>query len=124
MNAGVPIKRPVSAVAMGMIYDEDTGNYTILSDIQAQEDFLGDMDFKVARTAQGITAMQMDVKIKGLKMEVFEKAFAQGEEASMYILQEMLKTQAEVASELSRYAPLIMSMQVAEDQIRTVIGKG
>ena len=82
------------------------------------------MDFKVARTAEGITAMQMDVKIKGLKMEVFEKAFAQGEEASMYILQEMLKTQAEVASELSRYAPLIMSMQVAEDQIRTVIGKG
>ncbi len=124
MNAGVPIKRPVSAVAMGMIYDEDSGNYTILSDIQAQEDFLWDMDFKVARTAKGITAMQMDVKIKGLKMEVFEKAFTQGEQASMHILWEMLKVQAEVAPELSPYAPLIMSMQVAEDQIRTVIGKG
>jgi len=124
MNAGVPIKRPVSAVAMGMIYDEDTGNYTILSDIQAQEDFLGDMDFKVARTEQGITAMQMDVKIKGLKMEVFEKAFAQWEQASNFILSEMLKTQAEVASELSPYAPLILSLQIAEEQIRTVIGKG
>ncbi len=124
MNAWVPIKRPVSAVAMGMIYNEETGDYKILSDIQAQEDFLWDMDFKVARTAQGITAMQMDVKIKGLKMEVFEKAFAQGEEASMHILWEMLKVQGEVAPELSPYAPLIMSMQVAEAQIRTVIGKG
>jgi len=124
MAAGVPIKRPVSAVAMWMIYDEDTGNYKILSDIQAQEDFLWDMDFKVARTAEGITAMQLDVKIKWLKMEVFEKAFAQWEEASMYILSEMLKTQADVAPELSKYAPLIMSMQVAEDQIRSVIWKG
>jgi len=113
----------VSAVAMGMIYDEDSGNYTILSDIQAQEDFLWDMDFKVARTAQGITAMQLDVKIKGLKMEVFEKAFAQWEEASMHILDEMLKTQAEVALELSPYAPLIMSLTVPEDKIRAVIGK-
>lgn len=124
MNAWVPIKRPVSAVAMGMIYDEESGNYTILSDIQAQEDFLWDMDFKVARTSQGITAMQMDVKIKWLKMEVFEKAFAQWEEASMYILWEMLKVQAEVSPELSPYAPLIMSMQIPEAQIRTVIGKG
>jgi len=104
MNAWVPIKRPVSAVAMGMIYNEETGDYKILSDIQAQEDFLWDMDFKVARTAEGITAMQLDVKIKGLKMEVFEKAFAQGEEASPY-------------------APLIMSMQVPEEKIREVIGK-
>jgi len=109
MNAWVPIKRPVSAVA--------------ISDIQAQEDFLWDMDFKVARTAEGITAMQLDVKIKGLKMEVFEKAFTQWEEASMHILSEMLKTQAEVAPELSPYAPLIMSMQVPEEKIREVIGK-
>lgn len=77
MNAGVPIKAPVSAVAMGMIYDEETGKYMILSDIQAQEDFLGDMDFKVARTKNGITAMQLDVKIKGLSMKVFEEAFSQ-----------------------------------------------
>jgi polyribonucleotide nucleotidyltransferase len=124
MNAWVPIKRPVSAVAMGMIYNEETGDYKILSDIQAQEDFLWDMDFKVARTAEGITAMQLDVKIKGLKMEVFEKAFAQGQEASLHILSEMLKTQAEVAPELSPYAPLIMSLVVPEDKIRTVIGKG
>jgi len=123
MNAGVPIKRPVSAVAMGMIYDEDSGDYKVLSDIQAQEDFLGDMDFKVARTAEGITAMQLDVKIKGLKMQVFEEAFAQGEEATMHILAEMLKAQAEVSPELSPYAPLIMSMQVPEEKIREVIGK-
>ena len=109
---------------MGMIYDETTGNYKILSDIQAQEDFLGDMDFKVSRTAEGITAMQLDVKIKGLKMEVFEKAFAQGKEASEYILGEMLKAQPEVAKELSPYAPLIMSIQVPEEKIREVIGKG
>lgn len=121
MNAGVPIKAPVSAVAMGMIYDEDTGNYKILSDIQAQEDFLGDMDFKVARTKKGITAMQLDVKIKGLDIKVFEEALAQGETATMYILDEMLKVQAEVAPSLSPYAPLIMSMQIAESQIRTII---
>lgn len=124
MQAGVPIKAPVSGVAMGMIYDESTGKYVILSDIQAQEDFLGDMDFKVARSKNGITAMQLDVKIKGLKMEVFEKAFAQGEQAAMYILDEMLKVQAEVSPTLSPYAPLIMSMQVPEEKIREIIGKG
>ncbi len=124
MNAGVPIKRPVSAVAMGMIYDEASGDYKILSDIQAQEDFLWDMDFKVARTSEGITAMQLDVKIKGLKMEVFEQAFAQGEEASAYILWEMLKVQAEINSELSPYAPLVMFIQIPEAKIRDIIGKG
>lgn len=124
MNAGVPIKAPVSGVAMGMIYDESTGVYKILSDIQAQEDFLGDMDFKVARTKKGITAMQLDVKIKGLKMQIFEEAFAQGKEASEYILAEMLKTQPKVAEKLSPYAPLIMSIQVPEEKIREVIGKG
>ena len=124
MNAGVPIKRPVSAVAMGMIYDEVSGDYKILSDIQAQEDFLWDMDFKVARTAEGITAMQLDVKIKGLKMEVFEEAFAQGEEASAYILAEMLKVQAETNTELSPYAPLVMFIQIPEEKIRDIIGKG
>lgn len=124
MNAGVPIKAPVSGVAMGMIYDESTGAYKILSDIQAQEDFLGDMDFKVARTEKGITAMQLDVKIKGLQMKIFEEAFAQGKEASEYILAEMLKTQPKVAEKLSPYAPLIMSIQVPEEKIREVIGKG
>ncbi len=124
MHAGVPISAPVSGVAMGMIYDEDTGKYVILSDIQAQEDFLGDMDFKVARTKTGITAMQLDVKIKGLSMQVFEEAFAQGEVAAMYILDEMLKIQANVSPKLSPYAPLIMSMKVPEAKIREIIGKG
>ena len=123
MNAWVPITNPVSGVAMWMIYDEATGKYKILSDIQAQEDFLWDMDFKVARSEKWITAMQLDVKIKGLKMEVFRQAFDQGKEASEYILWEMLKVQGEVAKELSPYAPLIMSMEVPEDKIRAVIGK-
>ncbi len=124
MNAGVPIKRPVSAVAMGMIYNEEQGEYTILSDIQAQEDFLWDMDFKLARSSEGITAMQLDVKIKWLKMKVFEEAFSQAKQATGYILEEMLKVQPEVARQLSPYAPLIMSMQVPEAKIREVIGRG
>ena len=124
MNAWVPIKSPVSGVAMGMIYDEDSGNYKILSDIQAQEDFLGDMDFKVARSKNGITAMQMDVKIKGLKMQVFEEAFAQAKASCEYISDAMLLAQPEVAKKLSPYAPLIMSMKVPEDKIRVIIGKG
>jgi polyribonucleotide nucleotidyltransferase len=109
---------------MGMIYDENSGEYVILSDIQAQEDFLGDMDFKVGRTEKGITAMQLDVKIKGLKLDIFKEGFAQAEEATNYIRTEMLKSQPEVATSLSKYAPLIMNMQVKEEQIKVVIGKG
>ena len=124
MNAWVPIKAPVAGVAMGMIYDENSGEYVILSDIQAQEDFLGDMDFKVGRTEKGITAMQLDVKIKGLKLDIFKEGFAQAEEATNYIRTEMLKSQPEVATSLSKYAPLIMNMQVKEEQIKVVIGKG
>ncbi|PIE85526.1 polyribonucleotide nucleotidyltransferase [Candidatus Gracilibacteria bacterium] len=124
MNAGVPIKTPVAGVAMGMIYDDNTGNYKILSDIQAQEDFLGDMDFKVARTKKGITAMQLDVKIKGLKMKVFEETFAQSKLATDYILGRMLKYVPEVSKELSPFAPLIMNLQIPEDKIRVIIGKG
>ena len=123
MDARVPIKSPVSGVAMGMIYDESSGKYEILSDIQAQEDFLWDMDFKIARSKNGITAMQLDVKIKGLKMDVFAEAFAQWESAALHILDAMLKVQADVAPELSPYAPMIMSMKIAEDKIRTIIGK-
>ena len=124
MNAWVPIKTPVAWVAMWMIYDENTWEYKILSDIQAQEDFLWDMDFKVARTKNGITAMQLDVKVKGLSMKVFEEAFAQGEQASMHIMWEMLKTQPSVATELSQYAPLIMTINIPVDKIRGVIWKG
>ncbi|MBB1564815.1 polyribonucleotide nucleotidyltransferase [Candidatus Gracilibacteria bacterium] len=124
MNAGVPIKAPVAGVAMGMIYDEETGNYKILSDIQAQEDFLGDMDFKVGRTKNGITAMQLDVKIKGLKLEVFENTFAQSKGAIDYILEEMLKVQPKVAESLSPYAPLILKTNIPVDKISAVIGRG
>lgn len=123
MNAWVPITAPVSAVAMGMIYDEKTWDYKILSDIQAQEDFLWDMDFKVARTKKGITAMQLDVKIKWLKMEVFEKAFAQWKEASEHILEKMLEIQPKVAEKLSPFAPLIMNIKVPEEKIREIIWK-
>ncbi len=124
MNAWVPIKAPVWGVAMWMIYDEETWNYKILSDIQAQEDFLWDMDFKITRTKKGITAMQLDVKIKGLSMDVFKKAFAQSEEAINYILEEMLKAQPKVAESLSPYAPLILTMQVPVDKISAIIWKG
>lgn len=123
MNAWVPIKTPVWWVAMWMIYDEKTGNYKILSDIQAQEDFLWDMDFKVARTMNWITAMQLDVKIKWLKMNVFKETFTQSIDAVNYILERMLSVQPKVSENLSKYAPLIMNINVPEDKIRTIIGK-
>lgn len=124
MQAWVPIKSPVAWVAMWMIYDDKTWNYKILSDIQAQEDFLWDMDFKLTRSKNGITALQLDVKVKGLKMEIFEKAFTQGNLATDYIMGKMMEIISEPAKELSPYAPLIMSMNIAEDKIRAVIGKG
>ena len=124
MNAWVPIKAPVWGVAMWMIYDENTWEYKILSDIQAQEDFLWDLDLKVTRTKSGITALQMDMKIKGLSMKVFTEAFAQSEVAVNHILDEMLKAQPKVAESLSKYAPLILTMQIPVDKISTVIWKG
>lgn len=123
MNAWVPIKRPVAWVAMWMIYDEETWKYKILSDIQAQEDFLWDMDFKVARTSEWITAMQLDVKIKWLKMDVFREAFKQSNWAISYILEKMLSVQPEVAKNLSPYAPLILTIQVPVDKISSIIWK-
>ncbi|MDD2486776.1 MAG: polyribonucleotide nucleotidyltransferase [Candidatus Gracilibacteria bacterium] len=124
MDAGVPIKNIVSGVAMGMIYDDETGNYEILSDIQAQEDFLGDMDFKIAGSVKGITALQMDCKIKGLSMEVIAKVIAQSKSALDYIQTEMIKELSEPRKELSQYAPFILSMKVPVDKIREIIGKG
>ena len=123
MQAWVPIKSPVAWVAMWMIYDEESWNYKILSDIQAQEDFLWDMDFKLARTKKGITALQLDVKIKWLKMEVFKNALTQWEEATSYILDKMLGIQEKVSDELSPYAPLIMSLNVPVSKISAVIWK-
>lgn len=124
MNAWVPIKAPVAWVAMWMIYDEETWNYKILSDIQAQEDFLWDMDFKVWRTKNWITAMQLDVKIKWLKLEVFENTFKQSKWAIDYILEEMLKVQPKVAENLSPYAPLILKISIPVDKISAVIWRG
>ncbi len=123
MNAWVPITAPVAWVAIGMIYDEKTNKYKILSDIQAQEDFLWDMDFKVTRTPKGITAMQLDVKIKWLSMQVFKEAFAQSSEAITYILWEMKSVIPEANKELSPFAPRVLSILVPVSKIREIIGK-
>jgi polyribonucleotide nucleotidyltransferase len=124
MDAGVPIKAMVSGVAMGMIFDEDTGKYEILADIQAQEDFLGDMDFKVARTEKGITALQMDCKISGLSMDVVRSVFEKSVDATGYIMGEMKKCLASPRSDLSPYAPFLLAVFVPEEKMREVIGKG
>jgi len=123
MHAWVPISNPVAWVAMGMIYDEVSKKYKILSDIQAQEDFLWDMDFKVTRTKKWITAMQLDVKIKWLSMQVFKEAFSQWKEAIDYILWEMLSVIPQSNKELSQYAPRILSTIVPVEKIREVIWK-
>jgi len=132
MDAGVPITRPVSGVAMGLVVDKekftggekDDGSYKILTDIQGMEDFAGDMDFKVTGTTEGITALQMDIKVKGVSVELMKKALARAKEARMEILESMLKAIEKPREKLSPYAPLIMNMQVKQEQIRIVIGKG
>lgn len=124
MDAGVPIKAMVAGVAMGMIYDDTTGKYEILTDIQAQEDFLGDMDFKIARTDKGITALQMDCKIAGLKMEVIKTVFEKSVDATGYIMDEMKKCLSAHRKELSPYAPFLLAVFVPEEKMREVIGKG
>ncbi len=127
MDAGVPIKRPVSGIAMGLIerVEEDgSSKIAILSDIQGMEDFLGDMDFKVAGTTAGITAIQMDIKVHGLSRDILKNALSQAHEGRMYILDQMLDEIAEPRKELSPYAPRIISMMIDPDKIRTVIGPG
>lgn len=127
MDAGVPIKAPVAGIAMGLIerVEEDgSSKMAILSDIQGMEDFLGDMDFKVAGTAKGVTAIQMDIKVHGLSKEVLQNALKQAYEGRMHIMKEMLDELPEPREELSKYAPRIISMQIEPDQIRTVIGPG
>ena len=124
MDAGVPIKRPVSGVAMGLVMDKETGKYQILTDIQGQEDFAGDMDFKVTGTDEGITALQMDIKLKGLDIELMREALGKAKVARAQILADMLKTLDAPRTELSKYAPLLMSMQIDPDMIGMVIGKG
>jgi len=122
MDAGVPIKAPVSGIAMGLMSEGD--KYVILSDIQGTEDFAGDMDFKVAGTKKGITALQMDIKVKGLTMEVMKEALAQANKGRAAILEHMLTTLAEPRKELHPEAPRVESIKIDPDQIREVIGKG
>ncbi len=124
MAAGVPIKRPVSGIAMGLITSEDGSNYKILSDIQDDEDFVGDMDFKVTGTSEGITAIQMDIKLKKIDLEVFKKALAQSKEGRLHILNEMAKVIPEVEPKLSEFAPKILTVQISTDLIGKVIGRG
>ncbi len=122
MDAGVPIKAPVAGIAMGLIKDGDY--YSVLTDIQGMEDHLGDMDFKVAGTAEGVTAIQMDIKIDGIDRNILQEALGQAREGRMIILSKMLQAIAEPRKELSPFAPKIITMQINPDKIRDVIGAG
>ncbi len=124
MDAGVPIKAPVAGIAMGLINDEDSNKVAILTDIQGLEDFLGDMDFKVAGTKNGITAIQMDIKIKGIEREILEQALEQARIGRLHILDSMLKVIDKPREELSPYAPKIIQTTIHPDKIRDVIGPG
>ena len=123
MDAGVPIKAPVAGCAMGLVKDAETGKYVIMTDIQGLEDFLGDMDFKVAGTDKGITAIQMDIKIKGISEEIMLDAIAQAQEARKHILGKMLECVPTVAEELSPYAPKIVTFKINPEKIGDVVGK-
>jgi polyribonucleotide nucleotidyltransferase len=122
MDAGVPLKAPVAGVAMGLI--KDGARFAVLTDILGDEDHLGDMDFKVAGTSKGITALQMDIKITGITKEIMEQALDQALAGRLHILEVMNHALAEHRGELSQHAPRIVTMKVAEDKIRTIIGKG
>jgi polyribonucleotide nucleotidyltransferase len=122
MDAGVPLKRPVSGIAMGLMMDGDTPY--VMSDIADAEDFAGDMDFKVTGTSEGITALQMDMKVHGLPVEVLAKALQQGKEGRAFILDHMISIMPESRKELSPYAPRVESIHINPDKIREVIGKG
>ena len=124
MDAGVPIKAPVAGIAMGLIKDEANHKISVMSDIQGLEDFYGDMDFKVAGTAEGITAIQMDIKIKGIDEQILRTALAQAREGRMFILGKMLEVIPETRNHLSKYAPKITSFNIDPDKIREVIGSG
>ncbi|MED3624216.1 polyribonucleotide nucleotidyltransferase [Bacillus thermocopriae] len=120
MDAGVPIKAPVAGIAMGLVKSGE--HYTVLTDIQGMEDHLGDMDFKVAGTAKGVTALQMDIKIDGLSREILEEALQQAKVGRMQILESMTATIAEPRAELSKFAPKILTMTINPEKIRDVIG--
>jgi polyribonucleotide nucleotidyltransferase len=122
MAAGVPIKAPVAGIAMGLIAEGE--DYTVLTDIQGMEDHLGDMDFKVAGTKEGITALQMDIKILGINRAILEEALEQARQGRLHILNNMLETISQSKSELSEYAPKIVMLSIKPDKIRDVIGPG
>ncbi len=124
MDAGINITRPVSGIAMGLITDQETGKYAVLSDILGDEDFLGDMDFKVTGTTEGITACQMDIKIKGLDAEILVKALNQAKDGRAHILNKMLETISEPRTELKPNAPKIIVLEINKDYIGAVIGPG
>ena len=127
MDAGVPIKKPVSGIAMGLIegFNEDgSSRFAVLSDIQGMEDFLGDMDFKVTGTPDGVTALQMDIKVHGLSREILKQALDQAKVGRAHILENMLEEIAEPRAELSQYAPRFVTMRIDPDKIRLVIGPG
>lgn len=122
MDAGVPLKRPVSGVAMGLMMDGETPY--VLTDLMDAEDFAGDMDFKVTGTTEGVTALQMDMKVHGLPVEILEKAIEQSHTGRMHILEHMLSVIAEPRKEISQYAPRVEKLMINPDKIGTVIGKG
>ncbi|MCE5328863.1 polyribonucleotide nucleotidyltransferase [bacterium] len=124
MDAGVPILNPVSGIAMGLIKDEDSDNFVVLSDIQGIEDFYGDMDFKVAGTKNGITALQMDIKIKGISMDILRKALYKAQTGRMFILGKMLETIPNYREKLSESAPKITTFRIPKEKIGEIIGPG
>ena len=124
MDGGVPISAPVSGIAMGLIKDEKSNKVAVLSDIQGLEDFLGDMDFKVTGTAKGVTAIQMDIKIKGIDKAILTEALERAKIGRMYIMDKLLACISEPRKELSQYAPKIITMQINPDFIKDVIGSG
>jgi len=124
MDGGVPIKKPVSGIAMGLITDQKSGKWTVLSDILGDEDHLGDMDFKVTGTKDGITACQMDIKIQGLRMDIMEQALQQAKEGRLHILGEMMKTISEPREHLKPNAPKLIVIEIPKEFIGAVIGPG
>jgi polyribonucleotide nucleotidyltransferase len=124
MDAGVPLKAPVAGVAMGLVMDEATGRYAVLSDIAGAEDHYGDMDFKVTGTAEGITGLQMDIKVSGVTTEIMRKALEQARQGRMHILGKMQETLAASRKDVSAHAPRIVTIRIPVDKIRDVIGPG
>jgi len=124
MDGGVPILNPVSGIAMGLIKDESSDNFVVLSDIQGIEDFYGDMDFKVAGTKNGITALQMDIKIKGISIDIIKKAIEQAKVGRLFILEKMLSVLPNYREKLADCAPKITTFKIPKERIGEVIGPG